>query len=207
MYPLILEQLSPEAALWVPDDAAVKTVYDKLKEQDLNLPFPYWAKIWASSKAMVAFLQEEPYWIENKQVLEIAAGIGVPSFSIAKKAANITISDYASEAVILANKNIVHLNVTNVSAIILDWNHIPEHTTADTILLSDANYEPAAHNKLILLVEKFINNGSTIILSTPNRLSSTPFIERISKYIYSSKNYKMIENESLVEIAVVVLKQ
>ncbi|MEY3821642.1 MAG: class I SAM-dependent methyltransferase [Bacteroidota bacterium] len=207
MYPLILEQLSPEVALWIPDTEAIKSEYEKLKIQEPNLAFPFWAKIWASSKAMVTFLQEEPHWIEKKNILEIGAGIGVPSFSIAKKAANITISDYASEAVILANKNIVHLNVTNVSAIILDWNHIPEHTTADTILLSDTNYEPAAHNKLVLLVEKFINNGSTIILSTPNRLSSTPFIERISKYIYSSKNYKMIENESLVEIAVVVLKQ
>ena len=45
-------------SLWVPDVAAVKTVYDKLRKQDPNLPFPYWAKIWASSKAMVTLLEE-----------------------------------------------------------------------------------------------------------------------------------------------------
>jgi len=73
--------------------------------------------------------------------------------------------------------------------------------------LSDTNYEPAAHNSLVLLIEKFINKGSTIILATPNRLSSNPFIERISQYIYCSKNYTIIENESSIEIVVLVLKK
>jgi hypothetical protein len=73
--------------------------------------------------------------------------------------------------------------------------------------LSDTNYEPEAHKNLVLLIEKFIHKGSTIILATPNRLSSNPFIERVSNYIYSSKNYKMLENESLTEIVVMVLKE
>jgi len=67
VYPLILEQLSPEVALWIPDTEAIKSEYEKLKIQEPNLAFPFWAKIWASSKAMVTFLQEEPHWIEKKE--------------------------------------------------------------------------------------------------------------------------------------------
>jgi len=204
VYPIIIEQLSPEVALWIPDVPAVKPVFEKLKLQEPNLPFPFWAKIWASSKAMVTFLQEEPNWIENKHVLEIGAGIGFPSFSIAHKANSIIISDYDWEAISLANKNIAHLNITNVIATVLDWNHMPEHINADTILLSDTNYEPADHNNLALLIDKFINEGSTIILATPNRFSSNPFIEKLSVYIHKTKKIRVADEET--EVAIFILK-
>ena len=207
MYPLILEQLSPKISLWIPDTEAVKTQYENLKTQDLHVDFPFWAKVWASSKAMVAFLQEEPKWIENKQVLEIGAGIGLPSLSIASKAHKIIVSDYAPDAVVLLQKNIEYLKLTNALALRIDWNNVSEDIVADTIILSDTNYEPDAHNSLVLLIEKFINKGSTIILATPNRLSSNPFIEKLSAFIHKTKYYPIIEGKIETEIAIFILKK
>jgi predicted nicotinamide N-methyase len=89
----------------------------------------------------------------------------------------------------------------------MDWNNVSDYIIADTILLSDTNYEPNAHNHLILLIEKFINKGSIIILATPNRLASNPFIDRISKYITSTKKYSIPENDTNKEIVVMVLKK
>jgi predicted nicotinamide N-methyase len=89
----------------------------------------------------------------------------------------------------------------------MDWNTISEDITVDTILLSDTNYEPSAHNNLVILINRFINNGSSIILATPNRLASNPFIERISKYITSTKKYSIPENDTNKEIVVMVLKK
>ena len=172
MYPVILEQISPEISLWIPDTKAVKIQYEYLKTQELNIDFPFWAKIWGSSKAMVSFLHEEPHWIENKQVLEIGAGIGFPSFSIAHKATNVIISDYNIEAVSLAQKNIQHLSIPNAAATMLDWNHIPSELFANTILLSDVNYNPTDFNSLVDSITRFINMGSTIVLATPNRTLS-----------------------------------
>lgn len=207
MYPIILEQLSPEISLWVPDVAVVKTVYDKLKEQDPNLPFPYWAKIWASSKAMVTFLQEEPHWIENKKLLEIGAGIGIPSFFMAQKAREIIISDYDNEAVFLANKNIAHLNLTNATSVVLNWNHIPEYIIADTILLSDTNYNPTDFETLVFSINSFINKGSVVILATPNRITANPFMEKLNAFMHKTKNYRIIEGKIEKEIAVFVFKK
>lgn len=207
MYPIILEQLSPEISLWVPDVAAVKTVYDKRKEEDVNLPFPYWAKIWASSKAMVNFLQEEPHFIENKKLLEIGAGIGIPSFFMAQKAREIIISDYDNEAVALAHKNIAHLNLSNLTSIVLDWNDIPEHIIADTILLSDTNYNPTHFDALVISITKFLNLGCNVVLATPNRITTNPFIEKLSAFIHKTKNYCIIEEAIEKEIAVFVLKK
>jgi len=207
VYPIILEQISPQISLWVPDVAAVKTVYDKLRKQDPNLPFPYWAKIWASSKAMVTFLQEEPHWIENMKLLEIGAGIGIPSFFMAQKASEIIISDYDNEAVSLANKNIAHLNLTNARSLVLNWNHIPEYIIADTILLSDTNYNPSDFDALVISINSFLSKGCIVILATPNRITANPFLEKLSAFIHKTKNYRIIEGKIEKEIAVFVLKK
>jgi predicted nicotinamide N-methyase len=207
VYPIILEQISPQISLWVPDVAAVKTVYDKLRKQDPNLPFPYWAKIWASSKAMVTFLQEEPHWIENMKLLEIGAGIGIPSFFMAQKASEIIISDYDNEAVSLANKNIAHLNLTNATSVVLNWNHIPEYIIADTILLSDTNYNPSDFDALVISINLFLSKGCIVILATPNRITANPFLEKLSAFIHKTKNYRIIEGKIEKEIAVFVLKK
>ena len=207
MYPITLEQISPEILLWMPDTASVKTVYEKLKEQNSNLPFPFWAKVWASSKAMVSFLQEEPHFIENKKVLEIGAGIGLPSFSIANKASNIIISDYDKEAVALVHKNVSYLNLSNVTSIVLDWNDIPEHIIANTILLSDTNYNPSDFDALVISITSFINKGSVVILATPNRITANPFLEKLCAFIHKTKNYCIIEGAIEKEIAVFVLKK
>ena len=95
MYPLQLVTLNNGLSLYIPDPALVKTTYQKLVATYPRTIFPYWAKIWGSSDALVEFFLEEPIWIENKQVLEIGAGIGLPSLSIASKAHKIIVSDYA----------------------------------------------------------------------------------------------------------------
>jgi predicted nicotinamide N-methyase len=206
VYPLQLVKLNTEHTLYVPDPALIQSIYQKLVAENTETIFPYWAKVWASAHAMTRFLQEEPTWIQNKIVLEIGAGIGIPSFCIASQTKNIIISDYAPDAVALLQKNINHLALNNAQAACIDWNNVSDDIIADTILLSDTNYELSAHNHLILLIDKFINNGSNIILATPNRLASNPFIERISKYITNTKKYSIPENDTNKEIVVMVLK-
>ena len=205
MYPIILEQLSPEISLWIPDTESVKTQYENLKTQELHVDFPFWAKVWASSKAMVAFLQEERNWIENKQVLEIGAGIGFPSFFIAQKASSVIISDYNSDAVSLAQKNINHLNINNATATVLDWNHIPSELFADTILLSDINYNPSDFDALVISISSFLNKGCFVILATPNRITANPFIEKLSAFVHKTKKHRIDSGET--EIAIFILKK
>lgn len=207
MYPLQLVTLNTELTLYVPDPARIQSTYQKLAAENTATIFPYWAKVWASAHAMTRFLQEEPSFVQNKRVLEIGAGIGIPSFSIASLTKKIIISDHVPDAVALLQKNIDYLALNNAQAACIDWNTISENITVDTILLSDTNYEPSAHNHLILLIDKFINKGSSIILATPNRLASNPFIERISKYINSTKKYSIPENGTNKEIIVMVLKK
>jgi predicted nicotinamide N-methyase len=206
-YPLELVSIKNGPSLFVPIPALIKTTYENLVTSNPTTIFPYWAKIWASAYAMLEFLQEQPLWIQNKMVLEIGAGIGVPSLSIAAQTHKIIISDYAPDAVAVIQKNIEHLKLSNALAVCINWNHIPDNIIADTILLSDTNYEPAAHNNLVSVIDTFINKGSTVILATPNRLASNPFIESVSKYMYHSTYYSINENETTSQIVVMVLKK
>ena len=92
--------------------------------------------------------------IQNKHVLEIGAGIGLPSLMMAGVAKSIQISDYDKEAVALLQKNIEHLQLQNAEALQLDWNAIPENLQPDVILLSDVNYDPGQFDVLIHLIDE-----------------------------------------------------
>ena len=93
---------------------------------DPNTPFPFWAKLWPSSIALFDVLKAHPHLIQNKHVLEIGAGIGLPSLMLAPITKSIQISDHDKEAVALLQKNIQHLQIQNAEALQLDWKAIPE---------------------------------------------------------------------------------
>ena len=139
-YPIQLTQISAEKAIYIPDYEMVKEIYTLLLNLDPNTPFPFWAKLWPSSIALLDVLKANPHLIQNKHVLEIGAGIGLPSLMMAAVAKSIQISDYDEEAVALLQKNIEHLELQNVEALQLDWNTIPENMKPGVVLLSDVNY-------------------------------------------------------------------
>ena len=172
--------------LHVPDPDQVKPIYDQLIASNPDTVFPFWAKIWPSSLALTSFLQKETQWIRSKHVLEIGAGIGLPSFSISREASTLVISDYSTEAVALMEKNIEYLVLQHAKAIYLDWNHFPSDLTADTVLFSDINYDPEQFEALLTLIKQLLEKGATVIIATPERISAVAFAVKLEPYVTSS---------------------
>lgn len=206
-YPIQLTQISAEKAIYIPDYEQVKEIYTSLLNLDPNTPFPFWAKLWPSSNALLDVLKAHPYLIQNKHVLEIGAGIGLPSLMMADIARSVQISDYDKEAVALIQKNIEHLQLQNAEALQLDWNAIPENIEPDVVLLSDVNYDPAQFDVLIHLIEQFILQGSSIILSTPQRIMASPFVQKLEAYIQARHEAMVDENNIPKEISILVLSK
>lgn len=202
LYPIVLAQVTPDVALYIPDPQRVRATYEQLSAADPSTAFPFWAKIWSSGYVLATFLQEEPHWIQTKQVLEIGAGIALPSFTIAHEAATVVVTDHAPEAVALMNKNITHLGLKNVTSLYLDWNDLPQNLRADVLLLSDINYADAQFGALLVLIRRFLSQGSTIILTTPQRINAGPFAEALQSYVVRSE-VRVYEG---VEVRVMVLK-
>jgi predicted nicotinamide N-methyase len=206
-YPIQLTQISAEKAIYTPDYEQVKDIYASLLKMDPTTPFPFWAKLWPSSIALLDVLEAHPHLIQNKHVLEIGAGIGLPSLVMADIARSIQISDYDLEAVALLKKNIEHLELQNAEAMQLDWNAIPENMQPDVILLSDINYDPIQFDPLITLIDKFILQGSTIILSTPQRIIASPFVQKLEASIKARHEATVDENGVNQEISILVLSK
>jgi predicted nicotinamide N-methyase len=206
-YPVQLTQIGAEKAIYIPAYEAVKAIYEALLELDPATPFPYWAKVWPSAIALLDVLKAHPHLIQNKHVLEIGAGIGLPSLMMANITKSIQVSDYNLEAVELLRKNITHLQLQNAEAIQLDWNAMPKAIHLEVLILSDINYDPTQFEKLTKLIEKFIHQGCTIILSTPQRIMASPFVLALSTFIIADYLELVDENGVNQEISILVLSK
>jgi predicted nicotinamide N-methyase len=205
LYPITLVEFPGGLQLHVPDPDKVKPTYDQLKANNPDTPFPFWARIWPSSMVLTSFLRKETQWISSKHVLEVGAGIGLPSFSICREALSLVISDYSMEAVALMEKNIQTLGLSNAKAMYLDWNDFPSDLSADTVLFSDINYEPEQFNALLNLIKQLLEKGATIVIATPERISAVSFAVQLEPYITHSVLETVATGHQTIDIRIFVL--
>ncbi len=206
VYPVIDFSFSPELSLTIPDPDKLKATYETLLLNNTETEFPFWAKCWPSSLAMLTFLKNNDQFIANKTVLELGAGIGLPSFFAAKMAASVVITDYAAEAVELMQFNIEKLQISNAKALKLNWNDFAGEIAADIILLSDINYDEKDFESLKSVLNTYLKRGATILLATPYRINASSFVSYFSLFILEQELIT-VQNEGMeVTIGLFVLK-
>ncbi len=186
--------------LIVPDIEAVKLQYGQ------NDPVPYWAKLWPAAIALCGFLAEHPTYIKDKKVLELAAGLGLPSLFSAWYAKEVYCTDYDPQAVELMKRSVEENGFSNVACGVVNWNFLPENISAGVLLLSDVNYDRLQFEILYDVLEKFINAGTVIILATPQRLMAKPFIERLLKWC-AHQEERIVEDHNGTYVTVMVLQR
>lgn len=192
--------------MYVPEPVALQQLYAQRKQTDSNTPFPYWAKLWPSAIALASFIHLHPVFVMNKNVLELAAGIGLPSLVASSFATHVCCSDKDEEAVAVAEKNASLNHITNMSFACYDWSHLPSAIKADTLLLSDVNYDPESFPTLMQIITHFLERKTTILLATPQRLMAKPFIASLLKRAVAQHTLEiMLEGEQHV-ISVLVLQ-
>jgi hypothetical protein len=205
LYPITLHEFPGGLQLHVPDPDKVKPTYDQLLAINPDTAFPFWAKIWPSSLALTSFLKKEPHWIASKHVLEVGAGIGLPSFSISREALSLVVSDHSREAMALMEENIQSLGLSNAKAMYLDWNDFPPDLSADTVLFSDINYDPVQFEALLGLINQLLIKGTTIVIATPERISAVSFAVQLEPYITSSVLETVETTHQTIDIRILVL--
>lgn len=184
--------------LYVPKVGCVKAAYTAGE-----IEFPYWSKVWPAAVAIATFIAEQKTLIQNKTILELGAGLGLPSLMAASYARSVLCTDYSVEAVSLAAASAKHAGLKNFNAAVIDWNNLPDHLSAGVLLLSDVNYEPVQFAALMMLIQKFLAAGAIIIISTPQRLMAKPFAESLHHYITQQKDFFIADTA----VTVMVLQQ
>jgi predicted nicotinamide N-methyase len=179
LYPAILQSFfigQQRLELFVPDPVIIKEEYSNKQTEAASL---YWAKVWPAAIGLCTFLQNNLSYINNKKVLELAAGPGLPGIFCAPYAEQVCISDIEPQAVVLARQSAIHHQLENINCRVIDWNQLPEMLLPDVVLLSDINYEPSQFAQLLSVIHYFLDNQCTVILSSPQRLMAKDFISQL----------------------------
>jgi predicted nicotinamide N-methyase len=194
--------------LFVPNALEVQNNYYALQKQELTqVPFPHWTKLWPAALAMSDFIQSHPELVQDQKVLELAAGLGLPGFVAAAYAKAVCSSDYLEEAVATMAKSALHLQLSNVICKVLDWNHLPPDITADVLLLSDINYDPEQFDQLYQVLKRFLQQGTLILLATPQRLMAKDFIEKLLPFCRQQYEITVNHLQQHTPISILVLKE
>ncbi|BDQ12896.1 methyltransferase [Sediminibacterium sp. TEGAF015] len=203
-YPIILQSFASDLNLYIPDPQKIQSVFEEQKAQNPAIDFPFWAKCWSSSFAMLKFLQNHAHYIQHKSVVELGAGIGLPSFFAANRASSVTITDYAEEALDLMRYNIAALQLSNTQVKSFNWNDYDTPIQAEVVLLSDVNYDQNDFASLKLLLHAYLKNGATILLATPHRINASSFVLEFLPYVQEQEliSIEMDLNECMIGLFV-----
>jgi predicted nicotinamide N-methyase len=180
--------------LFLPDPVQVKAAYESGERRG----FPYWSKIWASSLALATWLKEEPGMIAGKNILEIGAGIGLPSFIASLSGSSlVTISDHIPEAIEWMDLNISNNRLQHVKSRLVDWTLRPL-PVAEVVLLSDIGYEEQDFPDIREMIQHYLLSGAMILLSVPARIISVNFVKLMDEFVVTSKRVSSMDTEILL---------
>lgn len=193
--------------VFVPVQSEIQQAYLQQKAIDANTNFPYWAKVWPSAIGLSMFLQKHSHLIKDKQVLELAAGLGLPSLVAAQYAKSVCCSDYIEAPFEFVKESAARHQLANINYQIINWFELPENLTADVLLLSDINYEPAAFAVLFEMIQAFLAKQTTIILSTPQRLMAKPFVAHVLPFCTLQKEVEVLQNGEIAWVQMLMLQQ
>jgi predicted nicotinamide N-methyase len=192
--------LGQPVEIFVPQTNAVREIYLRG-----NIPFPYWSQAWPASLALSEFLLLHKEYIQQKKVIELGAGLGLPSIIAASYAHSVLCSDYISEAVGIASQSAAHNGLNNFTAQVLDWHSLPHNLSADVLLLSDINYDPAIFSVQQQLINHFIKTGTIVILSTPQRLMAKEFVAPLMSFCKQQEEISVSHHGNVMRITILVL--
>jgi predicted nicotinamide N-methyase len=137
-----------------------------------NIPPPYWAFAWPGGQALTRYLLDNPGWVQQRRVLDFAAGSGLTAIGVAKAgAASIEAAEidaYAIAAIELnAAANDVAVKV--ISEDVVGQGIAEQAGRWDVVLAGDVCYEKPMADRVIAWFRLLAARGVTILMGDPGR--------------------------------------
>lgn len=169
-------------SLFIPDPQIIRNEYEMVQQTDGEMPFPYWSKVWPSAIALSEFLSANRDLIRHKNVLEIGAGLALPSLFAARYAHSVVATDYIPESVDYMERSMKWNKIENMQCLLFDWSTDSIYPDTEVLLLSDINYDPAQFERILTQLNEFREADGCIILATPQRRMSIPFMRSLEPF-------------------------
>lgn len=138
---------------------------------------PYWAELWPSGVALAAAVGALE--LRGARVLELGAGLGLPSLAAALRGADVLATDWAEDAVELLRQN-AGRNRIGLRAERVRWDDpepIVRQAPWELVLGADLLYELRNADQLLELLPRL---GADVLLADPGRPFAKGFLERAS---------------------------
>jgi predicted nicotinamide N-methyase len=147
---------------------------------------PYWAELWPSGVALAAVVTTLD--VRGKRVLELGAGLGLPSLAAALGGGDVLATDWADEAVELLRAN-ARRNGIALRAERARWDEAEPLVAGapwDIVLGADLLYEARNAEQLAALLPRL---GGEILLAEPGRPFAKSFlagwdVETVAERVY-----------------------
>jgi predicted nicotinamide N-methyase len=161
---------------------------------------PYWADLWASALGLSEYLVDNQEVIQDKTVLEIGCGLGLPAIIAAKLGAKqVHLTDYLPEAVDFSRLNFeknLSIDPQTPPSVkshfsTLDWRKPTPQYAADVLLAADVAYEKRAFAPLLNAFKILLKPNGLILIAEPNRPVSTLFFANLNKHGYTVSQKKL----------------
>jgi predicted nicotinamide N-methyase len=166
--------------------SADELIDDEAFDEDEFLP--YWAELWPSGVALAAVLGGLE--LAGRRVLELGAGLGLPSLAAAIRGAEVLATDWADDAVALLRAN-AERNGIALRAERVRWDE-PEPLLRqghwDLVLGADLLYEQRNAEQLLKLLPRL---GGELLLAEPGRQFARSFLERFDVEEVADRVYRL----------------
>ena len=147
---------------------------------------PYWSEIWPSGVALAGDIARFPDRVRTRRVLELGSGVGVTAAVAIAHGAELTVTDYAAESLVLTRITCLrHTGREPAAALRLNWRtpEVAELAAAgrfDVVLAADALYERRDIEPLMAAVETLVAPGGALWLAEPGRTPARMFLEAMA---------------------------
>lgn len=134
---------------------------------------PYWATLWPAAFVLAEVIGAGPD-LNNIDILELGAGVGLVGLVAAGRGGRVTISDYDGDAIAFALENARRNNLPTPCVANIDWRRsYPERY--DCILAADVLYEARNLEPVARFVAEHLTEGGQALICDANRSTCDPF--------------------------------
>jgi predicted nicotinamide N-methyase len=179
-----------DEAVPIPGTGQVQTILrpvetDRLLDLAAGDPeqnLPYWAELWPSGIALAGAIAARPELVRGRQVLELGCGLGVTAIAALAAGADLTVTDYADDALTLARFNCLRATGRAPAALRVNW-RAPDEAFQDlvaagfpVVLAADVLYEARDVAPLAGLAGRIVAPGGLLWLAEPGRRPALRFL-------------------------------
>lgn len=146
---------------------------------------PYWAELWPSGIALADLVLSTPGLVAERECLELGCGLGVTAAAAMLSGSQLTVTDYAPEALALCHDNCLANTGRAPLAEQVNWRQQPltvsrrEPHSWGVVLAADVLYERRDIEPLISGVDELLAPDGLLLLAEPGRDVASVFLDRL----------------------------